>query len=403
MGYPSLIKPSMWAFIPALVDPKWNRFHERLTSAVLFWDNIIEPYELVSGLKTTQIGSQTVTHGTIGQDVLFATGSNQNIAIVSEAIAFPRTTHGTILYIRRKTDTTDRISSHFGVTFSGTSRIQTHNPFQDGVTYWDWGSTGDNGRISATVPIDTDIEYWVFVAGPAGLAFYKDGILHASNSVAAHRDAQSGSFYVNRGQSTVGDNQECYLIATFDDAWTANQVRDWSVDPWGPFRMIDEVGVVVAVLAAEFTSANLALHHSGASDIGGAIAAVLTDDALNNIWDDVSSGDASAGDTEYRCSYVKNTHATQSVANVAVEIGTDPTESNWEIALGAAGLNGTETEVANENTAPSTPTFGTGSIAMGTLAAGDSYPFWIKRIVTAGAGAATPDSGVLNVCGDDPN
>ncbi len=155
--------------------------------------------------------------------------------------------------------------------------------------------------------------------------------------------------------------------------------------------------------SAVFTSTNLALNHSGASDIGGAIGAELTDDALNNIWDDVSAGDADAGDTEFRCTYVKNTHATLSVLNVKVEIDTDPTESNWEIALGAAGKNGTETEVANEDTAPATPVFGTTALDLGTLAAGDFFPIWIKRIVTAGAGAATPDTGKLRILGDDPN
>ncbi len=155
--------------------------------------------------------------------------------------------------------------------------------------------------------------------------------------------------------------------------------------------------------AVAFTSTNLALHHSGASDIGGAIGAALTDDALNNIWDDVSSGDADAGDTEFRCTYVKNTHASLSVANVKVEIATDPTESNWEIALGAAGKNGTETAVADEDTAPATPTFDTTPLILGTLAAGDFFPIWIKRIVIAGAGAASPDSGVLRILGDDPN
>ncbi len=152
-----------------------------------------------------------------------------------------------------------------------------------------------------------------------------------------------------------------------------------------------------------FTSANLALHHSGAGDIGGAIAAILTDDTLNNVWDDVASGDASAGDTEYRCVYVKNTHGSISVANVTVEIGTDPAESNFETSLGAAGKNGTETEIANEDTAPAGTSFGTGSISIGTLAAGDNYPIWVKRIVIAGAGALTPDTGILKVSGDDPN
>ena len=91
------------------------------------------------------------------------------------------------------------------------------------------------------------------------------------------------------------------------------------------------------------------------------------------------------------------------MANVTVSVDTDPTESNWEIALGAAGKNGTETAVADEDTAPAGPSFGTGSISLGTLAPGDSYPIWVKRIVSAGAGAATPDSGVLSISGDDPN
>ena len=156
-------------------------------------------------------------------------------------------------------------------------------------------------------------------------------------------------------------------------------------------------------LSANFTSDNLTLNHSGASDIGGAIGVALTDDTLNNVWDNVSSDEAQTGDTEYRCVYVKNTHASLSVLNVEVKIETDPTESNFEIALGAAGLNGTETEVADESTAPATPTFGTSDIIIGTLAAGDNYPIWIKRIVISGALAATPDTGVLHVCGDDPN
>lgn len=136
----------------------------------------------------------------------------------------------------------------------------------------------------------------------------------------------------------------------------------WFISTSLGFGMVDEdgedeyfvpgVGMINEATLTAFTSANLSLHHSGASDIGGAIGAALTDDALNNLWDDVSSGDASVGDTEYRCAYVKNTHATLSVANVKIEIATDPTESNWEIALGAAGLNGTETAVVNEDTAP---------------------------------------------------
>ena len=34
----------------------------------------------------------------------------------------------------------------------------------------------------------------------------------------------------------------------------------------------------------------------------------ITDGTMNNLWDDVSAAEASAGDTEYRAFFVMNTH-----------------------------------------------------------------------------------------------
>ncbi len=243
-------------------------------------------------------------------------------------------------------------------------------------------------------------------------SLYKDGVFFGSNTWdPGNEDIRSvvnGPPIVaiqNRQIASPGEGLtgNCIMGAILSKSITDAQHAQLGRDPFGPFRLYDEAAVVYALAVVTFGSTNLALNHSGASDIGGAIGAELTDDTLNNIWDNVSAGDADAGDTEFRCTYVKNTHATLSVANVKVEIATDPTESNWEIALGAAGKNGTETAVANEDTAPATPTFGTTALELGTLAAGDFYPIWIKRIVIAGAGAATPDSGLLRILGDDPN
>ena len=278
----------------------------------------------------------------------------------------------------------------------------------DGYAFFVRGVGGDSvvGDAEATAVANK----WQTVVGnfKAGVetSVWTDGIKGDSEvpSTTSLQNDVSEPIFLGEFNASSFMQGSCSLFIVRNKAFTDNQIRQISADPFGPFRMVDETGVVFAVvLSTEFTSANLTLNHSGASDIGGAIAAVLTDDALNNIWDDVSSGDASAGDTEYRCSYVKNTHASLSVANVFVDIGTDPAESNFEISLGAAGLNGTETEIADEDTAPAGTSFGTGRIDMGTLAAGDSFPFWIKRIVAGGAGAATPDSGVVNICGDDPN
>lgn len=124
------------------------------------------------------------------------------------------------------------------------------------------------------------------------------------------------------------------------------------------------------------------------------------------IFDDVTSAEALAGDTEYRLVYVHNAHATLSYLTAAIWIQTQTPSASTDVAIGlaAAGLNGVETAVANENTAPagvtfSAPsTFGAG-LALGTLAPGQHFGVWVKRTVTAGAASAA-DGFTLRVQGD---
>ncbi len=144
-----------------------------------------------------------------------------------------------------------------------------------------------------------------------------------------------------------------------------------------------------------------------AASIGG--AASTTTDAPAGIFDDVSSAEAVSGDTEYRCVYVKNTHATLTAlaTKIWIQANTPSADTAVELALGASAVNGTETAVANENTAPSGPTFSTpaneaGALTIGDLAPGAHKAVWIKRIVNAGAAAAN-DSFTLRVkCDTNP-
>lgn len=137
--------------------------------------------------------------------------------------------------------------------------------------------------------------------------------------------------------------------------------------------------------------------------IGGAISSV---DAGSSIFDDVASAEAAAGDTEYRCIYVKNTHATLTYlsAKIWIQTQTPSADTDVAIALGGEGLNGTAETVANENTAPvgetfSAPSSFAGGLTIGNLAPGDSYPVWVRRTVTAAAAVAS-DSFTLRVQGD---
>ena len=147
-----------------------------------------------------------------------------------------------------------------------------------------------------------------------------------------------------------------------------------------------------------------------AAALGGAMSTVaggiITSGNANNLWDDVSSSEAAAGDTEYRGFYVKNKHATLTWENVVVWIDslTSSADTEFDIALADEAVNVAMETIANESTAPSGPSFtrpttkGAG-LSIGNIPAGQYKGIWIKRTVTAGAAAAN-DSGSIRCEGD---
>lgn len=143
-----------------------------------------------------------------------------------------------------------------------------------------------------------------------------------------------------------------------------------------------------------------------ALSIGGIKSSTsIVDASLHNLFDIVSSAEASSGDIEYRCLYVHNAHAslTALTTKVWIQTNTPSTGSTVEIGLGAAAVNATETAVANESTAPASVTFSATAIDLATgLLIGD-IPFgqhkavWVKRIISAAAAAYTTDSVLIRV------
>lgn len=137
--------------------------------------------------------------------------------------------------------------------------------------------------------------------------------------------------------------------------------------------------------------------------LGGAVSST---DAASTIFDNVSSGEASAGDTEYRCVYVKNNHGSLTLTSpkVWIQANTPSGDTTVEISLGTSAVNGTEQTIADENTSPTGTSFSSAAnegagLSLGDLAPGATKAVWIKRIVTAAAAAAN-DSFTLRVKGD---
>lgn len=146
-----------------------------------------------------------------------------------------------------------------------------------------------------------------------------------------------------------------------------------------------------------------------ATSLGDQVStSAITTATMNNLWDDTSGAEAAAGDVEYRCIFVLNNHATLTLQNATVEVLSqtaggglvDIATDNIAVSAKAAAVAQAAT-VANESTAPTgVSAFGAGPLALGSLGPGQVKGVWLRRTVTAGAGAVDPDGVVLRVTGD---
>lgn len=156
-------------------------------------------------------------------------------------------------------------------------------------------------------------------------------------------------------------------------------------------------------------SSDIKLYTSINAGLGGAITGVeIVTNVLNNLFDDVSAIESRDGSVEYRCFYVRNTSATDTLISGLIEIVSDTANVNTliEIGIGNATVNGVEQTIVSENVPPIGVTFtATEGVQLllsaggGELAPNAYKGIWIRRTVTGGAVATTNDTAVLRVTG----
>lgn len=144
-----------------------------------------------------------------------------------------------------------------------------------------------------------------------------------------------------------------------------------------------------------------AANSSPIASLGGAKSST---DAGSNLFDDVTSAESSAGDTEYRCIYVHNNHGSLALQNAVLWIQANTTGNRIAVGAGTSAINGTEQVVADENTGPTGVTFsqpankGAG-ISLGSIPAGQHKAVWLRRTIAASSSASN-DTYTLRVEGD---
>jgi hypothetical protein len=161
-------------------------------------------------------------------------------------------------------------------------------------------------------------------------------------------------------------------------------------------------------------NADLELRYSGGAGntspgaaLGGAMSTagggVVDDNIKNDLFDDVSAGEAAAGDIEYRGIYCAvKTGATGSLDAPKAFISQDSANGSdiIDIALADEAINVAMETIADESTAPVGPSFSHPTTYAGGLAlnggsamvANDERGLWVRRSITA----AAPSGSITN-------
>jgi hypothetical protein len=146
---------------------------------------------------------------------------------------------------------------------------------------------------------------------------------------------------------------------------------------------------------------------SGNASLGGVKSSTAAPATVDLLFDQVASAEATAGDVEYRCVYLNNGNGSSSMLSTVVWISANTPSSSTTLAIGVgtAAVNGTEQTVADETTAPAGVTFtepasqGAG-LALGDIPTGQHKAIWLRRTVTAAAGATANDTWSLGYAAD---
>lgn len=151
------------------------------------------------------------------------------------------------------------------------------------------------------------------------------------------------------------------------------------------------------------TASDIKFYKSDGTDsTGGAISATeITDNTLNNLFDDVTGDEASSGAVEYRKIFVKNTHGSLTWQDVKVWISSLTASTDDEIDISeTTDITGTNATGGGQSYVRPTSKVHADVLTLGNIAAAGYAAIWIRRTVGTGASAYDANSGQIKAEGD---
>jgi hypothetical protein len=160
-------------------------------------------------------------------------------------------------------------------------------------------------------------------------------------------------------------------------------------------------------------------HEAAQSDPDASLGNYRSSNAIttatdNNLFDDVTGAEASAGDTEYRAMGFHNNHGSLSLTScvtwISVDTGNGEDDISFDLeAPSASEVTGAIQTIADESTEPTgrswsdATTKGTGhDCPLGSNEVGPDewFGIWVRRVISASASAAAAEAVTFRTEGD---
>lgn len=248
---PQLIKPFRWAVSPGLIDPNWRWAWRGLIRAWLFWEGGGAPADWSpyrAGRVAQSGGSWTA--GGLGMGFYFdGTNDYLNAGSFNQHAA---TNELSVVMLFRATQTDSMVLMRYNaMTAAGgdyqAAYVDTNNPPNIRV------KVGSAGYAWAPYALGDTVHIVSTAQGGGPVKIYKNGFLEDSATASESFASVSEPWLIgvdadatNAGSLGNWFRGDIYQILIYNRILSAQEVWLLSRDPFGPFRMVDEAGVVYA-------------------------------------------------------------------------------------------------------------------------------------------------------------